>query len=228
MNLDKDQNCSQITKNINLVTTTSLKNQSGSKLQQSGKDLQDLVQGVVKKKYSSELSTISTKEGSLAKSDGTSITLAQPTKPADTLKRTLSKLKKAIILEITQSYLSFTHGLTNFSIEQEIESYNFFKTKLKRLYVQNFLTEGVLLYSVELFRLVLEKSEQAEVTFSSKHDSLFKVFVVCFFIANKFNDELHFISAEDLAYIAHSKLKTVKALELAILCDVLNWKLVSL
>jgi hypothetical protein len=131
------------------------------------------------------------------------------------------------------SYLTLTHisfELTNneFPVEEHLGLYNFFKSLLKRLYLQTFLTEEILLYTVELFRLVLAKAEQADVAFSQEQDSIFKVFMTCFFISTKFNDEVNYISIEDLAYIAHSQVRSIKAVELVILKDVLDWKLVSL
>lgn len=230
MNLEVDKYCSNAASDINKSLK---KNTQALRSHLSHKDPNSQAQSFNSKfirdrhcSAMSAISGISTKEGSWTNTYNESHPQPKSTKFTETKPKTLSKLKKAIILEITRSYLAFVDSKAG--PQELMETYNFFRAKCKRLFVQTFLTEAILLYSIELYRQVLSKAEQAEVTFSSDQDALFKVFVVCFFISNKFNDELHFISAEDLAYMAHSHLKTVKNLEIVILGDVLNWKLVSL
>jgi hypothetical protein len=143
-------------------------------------------------------------------------------------KSSLLKLKKAIIITLTQASFDFTEDSDNYSMEDYFGYYNHLKSKFKRLFVQEFHTKHILLYSMELFRKVLDNAEQTGTTFNMANDSLFKIYIVCFFIANKFVDEMHYISADDLSYIAHTSEKVIKSLEIALLNDVLGWKLLDL
>jgi len=72
---------------------------------------------------------------------------------------------------------------------------------MKRLFAQTFLTSEALLIAVELFRKVLVHSDQSDSGFDLRKDSLFKVFIVCYFIAIKYMDEFNFITASDAAYL---------------------------
>lgn len=99
---------------------------------------------------------------------------------------------------------------------------------MKRLFAQTFLTSEALLIAVELFRKVLVHSDQSDSGFDLRKDSLFKVFIVCYFIAIKYMDEFNFITASDAAYLWYSSEKTFLQLEVAILDEILDWKLVDL
>lgn len=51
---------------------------------------------------------------------------------------------------------------------------------------------------------------------------------MCYIIANKYMDEINFITAPDAAYLCYSSEKTLHSLELAILDQILDWRLVDL
>lgn len=82
--------------------------------------------------------------------------------------------------------------------------------------------------AVELFRKVLVHSEQNGTIYELKQDPLFKIFVVCFFIANKYMDDINFITLSDAAYLCYSSENTVKLLEIALLDEILDWNLLDL
>jgi hypothetical protein len=145
----------------------------------------------------------------------------------------LHMLKKAIIVTLTQASFDFDesgkYSKTKIpSVDTYIMLYDHLKSKFKRLFSQNFVNVELLLFSMSLFQKVLKNADAAEILFSLKNDSIFKIFLVCFFLANKFTDELRFISASDMAYMAHSSESFVKSLEIALLNDILGWRLLEL
>jgi hypothetical protein len=173
------------------------------------------------------LSRASTAEGSEL--------LSEPTTPVkvEIKKKSLSKLKKAIIITLTQSSFDYAESgpdgqSLGYTTEEYLTYYKHMCSKFKRLFVQEFHTKEILMFSMELYRKVLKNATATGTEFNRMNDSLFKIFVVCFFIANKFVDEMHYISADDLAYMAHTKESVVKSLEIALLNDVLGWSMLDL
>jgi hypothetical protein len=145
----------------------------------------------------------------------------------------MSRLKKAIIITLTQASFDFDESGSyskkkSPTLDKFIMLYDHLKSKFKRLFSQNFINAELLLFSMSLFQKVLKNAEEADILFSMKNDSIFKIFQVCFFLANKFTDELRFISAADMAYMAHTTEAFVKSLEIALLNDILGWRLLEL
>ena len=145
----------------------------------------------------------------------------------------LHMLKKAIIVTLTQASFDFDesgkYSKTKIpSVDTYIMLYDHLKSKFKRLFGQKFLKKEILLFSVDLIKRVFKNSKKHATLFSIKNNSIFKMFVICFSLANKFTEERTFISMEDIAYMAETQVEMVKALERTLLFNVFKWRIIEL
>lgn len=228
MNLNYDSKCRNNSVNNTSTTKINCVENCQKTSQKCGKSKTTKFNSRTSTTGSPGLSSVSTAEGSDLKVQKKSASKQVKAKKSQSLK----KLKKAIIITLTQASFDFDEydevASSQSTSENYLNYFNHMKSKFKRLFVQDFHSKEILMFSMELFRKVLNHAEKTDTQFSMKNDSLFKIYMVCFFIGNKFVDEMHYISAEDLAYIAHTSEKVIKSLEIALLSDVLGWNILNL